>query len=247
VTVTAANPVSVDEGSTATYTVVLDSLPSESVTITARSGDTDAVTVSPASHIFTAANWNVPALFTVTAVADDDTEDESVAVSHRITSAGADYQAVPLGTVSVAVTDTTPPPLQEEASDPAEASESDQQQDPADQPEPVELAPQPEPEAEEQQVALPGPVTALVVEATTDSVTVSWQAPDTGIAPKRYIVHLRPEDGKAGSGRTKTPKAKKTKVTFKNLEAGGTYLVWVRAQSGGAKGERVTATITLPE
>jgi len=253
VTVAAANPVSVDEGGTATYTVVLDSQPFESVTITATSSDTDAATVSPASHIFTAANWNAPATFTVTALADDDTEDESVAVSHRITSAGADYLVVPLGTVAVAVTDTTPPPQQKEAAESAEESEADQQpqtgdqQDPADQPEPAESDPESEPEAEQQQAALPGPVTALELSATAGSVTVSWQAPETGVAPKRYIVHLRPEGGKAGSGRTKTPKAKKTKVTFDNLEAGGTYVVWVRAQSGGAKGERVTAAITVPE
>jgi len=219
VTVTAANPVSVDEGATATYSVVLDTEPSESVTITARSDDTDAVTVSPASHIFTATNWNAPATFTITAVADDDTDDESVAVSHRITRAGPEYAAVPLGTVAVTVTDTTPPPEQKEAGDPA-----DQQKEAA---------------------AVPGPVTALELSATADSVTVSWQAPEGGIVPNRYIVHLRPEGGENGSGRTKTPKAKKTKVTFTNLEAGRTYTVWVRAQHGGTKGDRVTATITV--
>ena len=42
---------------------------------------------------------------------------------------------------------------------------------------------------------LPGPVTALELTATADSVTVSWQAPEIGEAPTRYIVHLRPEGG----------------------------------------------------
>ncbi|MCY4423853.1 MAG: fibronectin type III domain-containing protein [Acidimicrobiaceae bacterium] len=219
VTVTATNPVAVDEGATATYTLVLDTQPSESVTITARSSDTDAATVSPASHIFTTANWNVPATFTVTALADDDTEDESVAISHRISRAGPAYETVPLGTVAVAVTDTTAPPQQKEANDQADQQGA---------------------------AALPGPVTALELSATAGSVTVSWQAPDSGIAPSRYIVHLRPEGGKAGSGNTKTPRAKKTRVTFKNLEAGRTYKVWVRAQDGAARGERVTDTITLP-
>ena len=60
-------------------------------------------------------------------------------------------------------------------------------------------------------------------------------------------MHLRPEDGETGSGKTKRPKAKKTKVTFKNLEPGTTYQVWVRAQNANGKGERVHATITLPE
>lgn len=96
-------------------------------------------------------------------------------------------------------------------------------------------------------VEAPGPVTSLQLSATTDSVNVSWQAPETGSAPDGYIVHLRPEGGKQGSGTTKTPKAKKTKVTFENLKAGRVYKVWVRAQNEAGKGERVHATIGLPE
>ena len=94
-------------------------------------------------------------------------------------------------------------------------------------------------------VELPGPVAGVELTATADSVTVSWQAPETGGTPDGYIVHVSPEDG--GKGRTKTPKARKTKVDFKNLEAGRTYAVWVRAQNEAGKGERVHATITLPE
>ncbi len=97
-------------------------------------------------------------------------------------------------------------------------------------------------------VELPGPVTGLGLTVTAEgAVTVSWQAPDTGGAPKRYIVHLKPEGGKRGSGKTKRPKAKKTTVTFDNLESGTTYRVWVRAQNAAGKGERVHSTITLPQ
>ena len=94
---------------------------------------------------------------------------------------------------------------------------------------------------------LPGPVTGLEVTATGDGVTVSWSAPETGGAPDGYIVHIRPEGGAEGSGRTRTPKAKRTSVTFESLEASQTYQVWVRAQNEAGKGERVHATITLPE
>ena len=92
---------------------------------------------------------------------------------------------------------------------------------------------------------MPGPVASLELTATTDAVTVSWSAPETGGAPDGYIVHLSPEDG--GKGKTKRPKAKKTQVTFKNLEAGRTYEVWVRAQNEAGKGERAHVSITLPE
>ena len=94
---------------------------------------------------------------------------------------------------------------------------------------------------------VPGVVTALALTATADGVTVSWQPPEAGDAPERYIVHLRPEGGKKGSGKTKNPKAKKTQVTFKKLKPGVTYNVWVRAQNHAGKGERVHATVTLPE
>ena len=97
------------------------------------------------------------------------------------------------------------------------------------------------PEPEE----IPGPVIDLQLSATSDSVTVSWSAPETGGTPDGYIVHISPEDG--GKGKTRTPKAKKTQVAFKNLEVGRTYQVWVRAQNEAGKGKRVHATITLPE
>ena len=93
---------------------------------------------------------------------------------------------------------------------------------------------------------VPGPVAALELTATADSVTVSWQPPEAGDPPERYIVHLRPEGGRTGSGKTKNPKAKKTTVTYDNLKPGVTYNVWVRAQNNAGKGERVSATITLP-
>ena len=85
----------------------------------------------------------------------------------------------------------------------------------------------------------------LQLSATADSITVTWDAPESGDAPDGYIAHIKPQDG--GKGKTKRPEAPKTKVTFKNLEAGRTYKVWVRAQNEGGKGDRVSASITLPE
>ena len=93
-------------------------------------------------------------------------------------------------------------------------------------------------------VEKPGPVEGVQLSATADSVTVSWRPPASGGAPDRYIVNLKPEGG--GKGSTKRPKAKKLSVTFRNLESGKTYKVWVRAQNEAGKGERVHASITLP-
>ena len=111
----------------------------------------------------------------------------------------------------------------------------------SDDPETDEDSQQPQPEGE-----VPGPVAALELTATADSVTVSWQPPEAGDAPERYIVHLKPDGGRTGSGRTKNPKANKTQVTFKNLNSGTSYRVWVRGQNAFGKGERTHAIITLP-
>ena len=93
---------------------------------------------------------------------------------------------------------------------------------------------------------LPGPVINLTLTPHADRVVVSWRAPQTGGAPTGYIVHLKPEGGEHGSGTTKRPKAKKTKVTFNKIEPGTTYLVWARARNKAGKGDRVHARVTTP-
>ena len=82
--------------------------------------------------------------------------------------------------------------------------------------------------------------------ATMDSVTVSWDPPESGGDPDRYIVHLKPAGGNKGSGRTKYPRARKRGVTFDDLESGATYKVWARAQNEAGKGPRTHSQITLP-
>ncbi len=210
VTVTPST-LSVSEDGSATYTVALDSRPAADVTITPTSGDDGAVGVAPASHTFTPSGWNVAQIFTVSGLADEDTDDESVSVSHAVTSSDAGYHGIAVASVAVSVTDDTP----------------EQQQQTA---EPVEI---------------PGPVVGLLLEATTDSVTVSWQAPESGGAVDNYIAHIKNLD--TGKGKDRKVAAGKTTTTFRNLKAGATYRVWVRAQNEGGKGERVHARVTLPD
>ena len=97
------SPVAVNEDSTATYTMVLDSEPTANVTITPSSNDTAAVTVSPAALTFTPANWQTAQMVTVTAIEDFNTTNEMVSISHDVS--GADYASVTAASVDVIVTD----------------------------------------------------------------------------------------------------------------------------------------------
>ena len=89
VTVSSA-PTSVTEGSTATYTVVLDSQPSHSVMITPTSSDTTSVTTSGALT-FTTTDWETAKTVTLTGVQDDNPIDESVTISHTVSSMDTGY------------------------------------------------------------------------------------------------------------------------------------------------------------
>ena len=107
ITVTAARPLAVSEGGSATYTVVLNSRPTADVTVTASSGDNGAATVHPASHVFSPSQWNQAKTFTVRGVSDEDTNDERVGIGHRVTSADAKYAGALASSVRVVVSDTT--------------------------------------------------------------------------------------------------------------------------------------------
>ena len=99
----------VDKGGTAAYTVVLDSQPAASVTVTPlrSSGDSDVTVSGPL--IFTANNWDTPRTVTVSAAAEDsDTLDDTAVIGHTL--AGGDYANVTADDVEVTVADgeTTP-------------------------------------------------------------------------------------------------------------------------------------------
>ena len=95
----------VDEGSTGDYTVVLGSQPTGDVTITPTSGDADIATLMPASLTFTDTNWDTPQTITVTGVNDDKDNGthRDVTITHR--AVGGGYDGVLIADVGVHVTD----------------------------------------------------------------------------------------------------------------------------------------------
>ena len=104
---------SVAEGNSGTYTVVLDSEPTGDVTVTFASDNAD-VTVDTSNTdndlVFTAENWETPQTVMVSAAADDDTVDDTATIAHAVS--GGDYADVDVASVTVSVTvtevDSTP-------------------------------------------------------------------------------------------------------------------------------------------
>ena len=95
---------SVDEGGSGTYTVVLESEPDGNVTVTPRSDD-PGVTVSPADLSFDEGNWDAPQTVTVSAAQDGDAVDDTEAISHAVSGYG---DVADGGTVTVTVIDDDP-------------------------------------------------------------------------------------------------------------------------------------------
>ena len=94
------------EGSSADYTVVLDSEPVDDVTITIGGHANTDVSVSPGSLTFTSGNWETAQTVTVIAAADADAvADAPVTLTH--TGSGAtEYTDVAGGEVTVTITET---------------------------------------------------------------------------------------------------------------------------------------------
>ena len=92
-----------EAGGTATFTIVLNSQPTADVTIGVDSSDATEGTVSPASVIFTAANWNVAQTVTITGVNNpvDDGDITYLIVTAPATSTDRDYSRLNASDVSV--------------------------------------------------------------------------------------------------------------------------------------------------
>ena len=95
----------VAEGGSKTYTVVLDSEPTAAVTVSiTASGDSD-ISVQQSSLTFTAGDWNMAQTVTVDAAADVDAAHGTATIAHGVTS-GGDYAGVTASSVTVTERDT---------------------------------------------------------------------------------------------------------------------------------------------
>ena len=94
-----------DEGTSGAYTVVLDTEPTATVTVTVEVPNGAELSLLSQSLTFTNSNWNTAQTVTVTALHDADAADEApVTLTHAIAGA-VEYASLALGSVDVKVTD----------------------------------------------------------------------------------------------------------------------------------------------
>ena len=110
----------VDEGSTGSYTVVLDSEPTGPVTVTPSVPANRDLSVDPTELTFNTGDWRFPKTVIVEAATDTDTvADVPVTISHQVS--GSDYGSVGASSVRVTIVEADTSTLSVEA---AEAPES---------------------------------------------------------------------------------------------------------------------------
>ena len=97
------------EGSSGTYTIVLDSQPTADVTVTINDPSNTDVTAEPASLTFSSTDWNTPKTVTVNAAQDADADDETATVTHAVTSTDSKYSGASASSVTVTITDDEVP------------------------------------------------------------------------------------------------------------------------------------------
>ena len=91
------------EGASDAYTVVLTSQPTADVTVTVTVPSGADVTVNPSPLTFTDQDWETPQNVTVSASADTDSDDDEVTLTHAVSGG---YQGVTADDVNVTVTET---------------------------------------------------------------------------------------------------------------------------------------------
>ena len=87
------------------YTVVLDTQPTATVTVTVAGHTGTDVTPSPATLTFTPQNWETAQRVTVTAGDDADEANDMVTLTHSAMSTDADYHDIMIASVRVTVSD----------------------------------------------------------------------------------------------------------------------------------------------
>ena len=96
---------SLAEGSSGTYSVVLTSEPAADVVVTITHGGDEDISPEVTSLTFAPASWNTPKTVRVSAAEDDDAVDDSATLAHTASSSDTTYNDLSISSVAVSVTD----------------------------------------------------------------------------------------------------------------------------------------------
>ena len=98
----------VAEGATSSFTIALNTQPTQDVTVSVTSGDSSEVGLSSGSVVFTSVDWNTPKKIIVTGVADTLVDGTQVAQITLVgSSTDSNYHSSATGNVDVSVTDVS--------------------------------------------------------------------------------------------------------------------------------------------
>ena len=97
-------PLVIEEGTSGTYEVILETAPTADVTVSLSLPDSASITAAPTSLTFNNENWETRQAVTVTTTSDRDAEDEQVEVTHEVV--GGDYGTLEPPSLTVRVVDT---------------------------------------------------------------------------------------------------------------------------------------------
>ncbi len=95
----------INEGSSNTYTVVLTSQPTANVVITITKSGSSNVSVDETELTFTDSNWDDEQTVTVSGEQDDDALAERATITHSAASTDTDYSGISVGSVNITVID----------------------------------------------------------------------------------------------------------------------------------------------
>ncbi len=100
------------EGSTGSYTLVLNSQPTHDVTITPSTTSAD-IDFTPKTLVFTSSNWSAPQSVSVEALSDQEYEGaEEATITHSISSADPNYSNLSVGNVTVNISEESFPEIE---------------------------------------------------------------------------------------------------------------------------------------
>ena len=99
----------VTEGSSTTYFIVLGSQPTATVRVSLSGYGSADVSINQNYHVFDTGDWNTPRAVKVTASEDADSRDKTVTIDHSVTTDDTDYAAITLPSLTVTIIDDDTP------------------------------------------------------------------------------------------------------------------------------------------